>query len=370
MAHAKKRSLLPVGIHLTPEAVSLVQFEQTGSGLTVVAKASCSFTSPQDTVTRLMAAEDPAAQQGGQSDVRAALRFVQQELGWDGFKGKDVVINLAANDVYVQHIRVPPMQADDLEASLAYELGDKLPFPVQDAVVRHIVAGSVAENNETKEDVLVLAARRSAVQARLSTVAKANWSVVGVGVEPCCMCYGYAYASEHAEPSQSGPPCLMVVYLGWEQSYVAVLRGQETTFVKPVDYGLDHLVQAVASAREQPLEDAAQLVTTWRETPTAGSIDEAVATYNRCRTSTGRLTDEIQSCMRYYASLARGAQVDRLSFVGHGARDKALVRVLSASLSVPCEVGDPIGVATGDTDPEAAEPEMAVAVGLSLFGAN
>ena len=370
MAYLKKRTLLPVGIHMTPEAAHMVQFEQMGDHLELVSQASCSFTSPQDTVTRLVAAETPAGLDTDAPDYTAALRFLRQELGWNRFKGREAVVSLPADQVTVQHVRMPPMQPDELAVSLPYELEGKLPFPAAEAVVRHIVAGSVAENNETKQDVLVLAIRREAVQSRLGAVSRLRMHIVGAGVEPCSMCYGYAYAAEHSEPSQSGPACLMLVYLGWQRSHVAILRGRDTTFVKPVQKGLDHVTQSVASVTDSSLEDASERVARWREDPSPETIDEAVATYNRCREPIGHLTDEIQSCMRYHASLARGARIHRLVFVGPGARDKALVRVLGANLSVPCEIGDPIGMATGNPDQENAQPEMAVAVGLGLFGAS
>jgi len=371
MANVKKRGPLPIGLHLTPEAAYMVQFEPGGEGLHLVSKASCTFTTPADTINRLMAADDPMGRKGAEGSYAAARRFVQQEMAQNGFKGKDVVLSAPAELLEVQHVRMPPMQPEELATALPHELDGKLPFPPSHAVVRHIVAGTVAEDNETKQDVLVLAVRRDAVQAHVSALAKMHFNVVGVGVEPCSMCYGYAYAAIHGEPLQSGPPCLMVVHLGWQRSNVAILRGQETIFVKPVDQGLDHLAQAVAHAKDVPVNEASEVVATWRKDPTPEHIDEAVAVYNKCRSCTGRLTDEIQSCMRYYASLARGARIDRLVFVGPGARDKALVRVLSATLSsVPCETGDPVGAVTGEPDPSSGEPEMAVAVGLGLFGAS
>jgi Tfp pilus assembly PilM family ATPase len=74
--------------------------------------------------------------------------------------------------------------------------------------------------------------------------------------------------------------------------------------------------------------------------------------------------------MRYHTSLARGARVSRLLFLGEEAHDKALVRVLGASLSIPCEVGDPLALVGQLGQREEAEPELAVAVGLGLFSTN
>jgi len=72
--------------------------------------------------------------------------------------------------------------------------------------------------------------------------------------------------------------------------------------------------------------------------------------------------------VRYHGSLARGAHIDRLIFLGPGARDRPLVGVLGARLGVACEVGDPLGTIAERSNPGEAEPELAVALGLSLFG--
>jgi len=100
-------------------------------------------------------------------------------------------------------------------------------------------------------------------------------------------------------------------------------------------------------------------------------MQEAVQAYHLIRKDLDHFIDEIESCMRYHGSLARGARLDKLLFLGDEARDKALIRVLGAGLSIPCEVGNPLGtVSTPTQATEQPEPELAVAVGLSLFNAN
>jgi Tfp pilus assembly PilM family ATPase len=143
--------------------------------------------------------------------------------------------------------------------------------------------------------------------------------------------------------------------------------------VRAVEFGTEQLVAALAKAREVTPDEARALRETWRAGPEGQAPavqDEAVQAYSGIRHELGHFIDEIESCMRYHASLARGARVDRLLIVGEEARDKALVRVLGSSLSVPCEVGDPLGAVTDLQAEHPSAPELAVAVGLSLFRAN
>ena len=368
MAQAR-RNILPIGIHLDPDAVYMTQLEQHGRGMKVVSKASQRLSTSAETVARVAAAS-AGGRETAERVYSQARQFVRRKVAANGFRGRDVVISLPQEDLVIQHVRMPPMQPEELKAALPYELQGKLPFDPKDAVVRHIVAGAISENNETKHDVLVLAASRHVVEKHVSAMTRMGLNVTGVGVEPCAMCYCYAYAAAHSGPSQEGPACVMIVFLGLRTTHVAILRGQETTFAKGIEQGTDSLIDAVATSKNVPLEKAALLVETWRQSPGPETLQEAVGVYSRCRAGLDHLIDEIESCVRYHASLARGAEVDRLYFVGPGAGDRALVRVLCARLHVACEVGDPFGAVTGEANPETTEPEMAVAVGLSLFGAQ
>lgn len=365
----RKRTLLPIGIHLNAEAVHMVQLEQSESTVGVVSKAAKYF-GPHAAVAE--AAHDGHGSAGGPKDARyeEVREFIREKITLNGFRGHDAVISLPAEDLVIQHVRMAPMQPEELIAALPVELHGKLPFDTKDAVIRHIVAGTVSENNEAKQDVIALAAQREVVERHVATMAKLGLRIVGVGVEPCAMCYPYAFASSQAAAMADGPPSLMAVYLGSETTHVAIVRGQDTTFVKGVEIGISQLVEAMAKARNISVADAAALRNKWRESQSTGVSQEAVEAYNAGRRSLEPLIDEVESCMRYHASLARGARVDRIVFLGPEARDRALVRVVGAQLGVPCEVGDPLAGITEETGRRDAEPELAVALGLSLFNAQ
>jgi Tfp pilus assembly PilM family ATPase len=358
-----KRTLLPIGIHLNADAVYMVQFEQAEGAVSVVSKAAKRFASAPDANPDdiEMGAARPGRVLAGADDGRyeEARQFVREKVTSNGFRGADAVLSLPAENLVIQHVRLSPTQPEELAANLMAELHGKLPFDPEEAEVRHIVAGTVSENNETKQDVIALAALRDAIELHVSAMTRLGLRIVGVGVEPCAICYPYMFASAHAVPTPEGPPSLMIVFLGPRATYVAITRGQEMNFVKGVELGIEKGITAT---------EAAALRAKWRESSTA--VPEAVETYNSIRFDLEHIVDEIQSCMRYYASLSRGTRVDRIIFVGPEARDRALVRVIGAHAGVPCDVGSPLGVIAdppGQGDPE---PEMAGAAGLSLFTAQ
>jgi len=373
----RKRTLLPIGIHMNAGAVYMVQLEQTESTVEAVAKASKQFALALVGVA-VVAADGPdegtlppsASSEFSPEPYEEACRFVRETIESSAFRGKNVVISLPPEHLVIQHVRLAPVPPDELMAALLGELQGKLPFEPRDAVLGHIIAGTVTESNETKQDVIVLAARRDVVERYVSTVHRMGLSVVGVGLEPCAMCYPYLFAATRAAATPSGPPVSMIIYLGVRVTHVAIVRGPDTTFVKGVEVGTDHLAEAIAADRHTSVHEAIALQAAWREATGDEGSGEAVAAYNRIKSSLEHVVDEIKSCMRYHASLARGAHIDRFLFVGPAARDRALVRVIGAHLGVACEVGNPLGAILESGDLAAAEPELTVATGLSLFEAQ
>ena len=371
----RKRVLLPIGIHLNLESVHMVQVEQAEGSLTLVSKASMVFPPLENEAGDGNGRWTDTAKippEVKENRYRQARDFVRQRCSADGFRGKQAVINVPAEQLVIQQVRMAPMQPEELVSALPWELQGKLPFDPKQAVVRHIVAGTVSEDNQTKQDVIALAVPRGAVEKHIRAVEKLGLEIVGVGVEPCAMCYPYIFAAGHAAAGPEGPGSLVLVHIGALATYVAIARGEETRFVKGVTLGVETVVQALADARKTSVAQARTTMSGWcAGTGSGGLISaEAVEVYNQIRKPLGHFVDEIESCIRYYSSLARGAGIDRIVFLGPGARDRALVQVIGSHLSVPCEVGAPLRAASQAEADGEAEPELAVALGLSLFGAQ
>lgn len=366
----KKRTLLPIGIHMNLNHVHLAQLEQEEAALHVVSKASQVFRPASEELHSGGRAPD-RNELASLLDRRfgQARSFIRQKISSNGFRGKEAVISLPGEYLVIQHVRLAPVQPNELNSALPYELQDKLPFDPRAAVIRHIVVGTVSENGETKQDVIALAARRDVVEKYITAMEKLGLQVVGVGVEPCAMCHPYAFETLHTPRDQEGPVSQMLLLMGGWVTHVAILRGAETMFVKNVQWGSEHLASALAKAGDTSLAEARQMRARWREADEntrAALTEEAIQQYQGVRSALETFAGEVLSCMRYHASLSRGASVNRVVFLGPEARDGALVKVLGAHLNTPCEAGDP-GAIAGDS---AGDPDLGVAMGLSLFSAE
>jgi len=352
MGLLKKRSVLPIGIHIAGDMTHMVQLEQTNGAFHLVAQVS----QPHPKA----AVEGPAQQPEDPAQWNEAAReFIKHAVRTSGFRGTNAVCCLPSNQLAIQHVRLPSLAPEDVAKSLSWELQGKLTFNPKDAIIRHLIAGTVLENNETKTDVIALAVRRAIVEKHTRMMTRAGVRVCGLGVEACAMSVPFSIIEEREAAQAPVPRAVMIFNLGATESHAAIIRGDSLVFVKDIAMGgrdLSPALQPPQGDSKEPPE------------PTADTGDTNIV---------GALVEEIESCIRYHASISRGARVDKVLLVGSSALDAEVSGALSQHLGLPVEAGDPLAITKGpgfgkdvkeDQLAGQIRPELAVAVGLSLYG--
>lgn len=345
MGLLKKRSPLPIGVHIGDEGVHLVQFDQSQGIVRLVAKASKAF-------------GDVDLGSENQKNVEA-VDFIKHALSGGNFRGKAVAMSLPNKDLTIQYLRMPVMAPEELAKALPFELEDKLSFSPKGAVIRHIVPGVISQDNETKTEVIVLAVERAVVEGRMRAIARAGVSISTVGAEVCAMSVPFGFLEERLVAQQETPRAVLIFHLGGMESHVAILRGGELVFVKEFMSDVAGVGQGDADAEAGMNNPATQ----------NGEVENLIAS-------------EIESCMRYYASVSRGVRVETVYLVGNIKRESSLLKLLAECLGVPVEAGDPLAVISrssvvmpGEESRETrgeggggmdVQPELAVAAGLAL----
>ena len=143
---------------------------------------------PKEGALRLMAAAQTVIPDELRDKTKERDEFaadaIRRMLGEWGFKGRQVVTCLPAQQVAMQHLRVGRMSDEELAKVLPFEAAGKLPFDAGRAVIRHLIAGEVYQDQEAKLEVILMAASRESVERHLSILSKAKTEVVGIHVEP------------------------------------------------------------------------------------------------------------------------------------------------------------------------------------------
>ncbi|MGH7214942.1 MAG: pilus assembly protein PilM, partial [Tepidisphaeraceae bacterium] len=169
------------------------------------------------------------------------------------FRGRAAVLSLPASCMFIQHLRLPKMDEEALKKALPWEARGKLPIDPSQALLRHLVAGEIYQDQEPKNEVIVMAAGRELVTQYLATAAKAKLDVVGMNVEPKALVDCFSHVFRRKTDSEA-TNCF--VDIGCVGARVVIARGGQILFARVIPIGGEHFNRAVAAALKINPEDA------------------------------------------------------------------------------------------------------------------
>ncbi|MBN1555762.1 MAG: pilus assembly protein PilM [Phycisphaerae bacterium] len=332
-AQVAPKKTLPIGVELGSSAAKLVQLRGTSDGVELSAFGAVTIPSEL------------------RADLPRRLAFLSEHLPSvlksERFKGRKCIIALPAESSFVRHVRVRPTDTRSLESAVRRVARDELPYPVHEAVLRHIVAGDVLRHGEMWKEVIIVAVPNRTMDAYLTMTSRAGLEVVGVNVEPIAIVECFTGLFDMHEPADRA---VLYLDLGYDGMQVVIAKGTNVVFARNLQLltpsaGKDKEKQEGTDSSPDILSDA--------------QIQD--------------LTEEVEKCLRYHAFVYHTNMVDHLIFTGDRAVDLQLCRQLAENLNLTAQIGDPLRGLQGAKEQMQGGytprcPSLAVGVGLSLAG--
>jgi type IV pilus assembly protein PilM len=379
----------PIAVDIGTDTVKLLQVEPCKDGQARLVAAACEAI-PEDLRNKPLDRDN----------------FVSESIKkmlLEGFRGKQVVTCLPASQMSVQHLRMTKMTPEELTKALPFEAAGKLPFDAGRAVLRHTIAGEVYQNQEAKQEVILMAAPRDAVDRHLALLSKAKLEVVGIHVEPTALieCFGHLFKRKSDETVST-----LFIDMGAGSTHVVIAHGKNMVFAKHLNVGGDTFNRRVADAMKSDISSAKELrIKVAHHQAQAVRLPAGLVGIGASGTESnnhpmgrpnavlnGTILDQqtldrvlqateeplqtlicdLELCTRYYESIFPGKNVDRAIFVGGESRHVALCQSIAQRLGVPATLGDPLArlqkdsVAKTSVDLRQPQPGWAIAVGLGI----
>lgn len=282
-----KNHIYPIGIDTDDGVLKVAQMKRTDKTVNIVSCASEQL---------------PARIQPGNSDwQRWSVQALRDLTANNGFKGREVITMLPADDVFIDQIKLPKMEPGRIKAEVMARLSEKLTFEANDALVKYVVANAETEN--AKElDVLVMATQRAKVDMYLAMYEKANLSVKSIHVWPFAMISSYINFFGRRKADENSVVMLLQMQPGWTN--IVMCRHKNLLFARRVPIGYRGL-------------DSDEM---WQ-----------------------RLLAELSACSRYFESVSGSESVQRLIFFSsHSAGTEICGNIvrLAQHLQIPAQLGD------------------------------
>jgi len=369
----------PIALDLGAQSLKMLQMQRGPSGLSVRASGRYRF---------------PASAAPDSEDWRRlAVRAVREILAGNGFRGTAVVSAIPSRQLKIRNVRLPGLSPDEMRQAVQWEAKERFGCDFTPDRLFHLRAGKVRQGAENCEEVILLGATAEVVEGHLALLKAMGLTPERIEAEPLAVFRPFERVLRRRSDSDA---VSVIVDTGHTATNVVVARGQHVLLIKSLEVGGRDLTQAVAKQLNVSGEEAEELrVQTFRpprveaggeagdqtgddeaEKPDAAAASDGVnwTVLDAVRGVVEAMTREIALCLRYCSVTLRGLRPQRVTVVGGGAYDAALVRRLGEQLGVPCEVGQPLrGLDTSlvdlGSDRRGVLAEWAVCAGLALHDA-
>ena len=348
-----RKKMLPIGVDIGASSAKLVQVRIENGEPVLHACASLSV---------------PDHLKGNQA---ACLDFFASRLPKAikdaKFKGKKCIIALPASGSFVRHVRVPRSDAQQTESDVRRAAQVELPYPVDEAIIRHIIAGDIYDAGAIRQEVIVVAMPHAVLRTYLQLLTNVGLEVLGVSVEPVATMGCFSHLLEGVTGA------IVYIDLGSSSTQVTISLGKDIVFCRSLNGGCDQLNQVIGRGLNKSSEEIAMLRVQEQDGSDIGADGEEI--HRWINLWLDGVCSDIENCLRYYEAVFRNNEFSRIIFTGGQAQDRKLCQMLAEKLHMPAQIGDPISLleeselySINGMLHGVPNTSYAVAVGLSLSG--
>lgn len=299
--------------------------------------------------------------------VAEALRELWQR---GGFKQKRVYMGVGNQRVVVREIALPYLPEKELKASLAFQVQEFIPMPVDEAVLDYDPIEEFDQDDRKMQRLLLVAAQRAMVDQMVAAALDAKLEPIGLDLIPFAMVRAVGSADAGMNLEEGGDEA--VIDIGAHVTNIVVHARGVTRFVRILPSGGRDITLAVARGLGVE-DDVAERLKRGETVEELETQPEPGQVHQLAIQRATSFVDEIRSSLEFYTAQAQGAKVDRVVVAGGGSKLEGFLDLLRQRIPVQIEPGQVFqhvrhNLSLSEEALAEAEPLLAVAVGLAIPG--
>ena len=288
----------------------------------------------------------------------AIVENIKTLLSQAKIKAKNVCLSLAASSIIIKRLQVEAASESELQDAVFWDAEQYIPFDISDCILDFHKIGKTSDG---KFDVLLVAAKKSSLEAYMACVTQAGLNPKIVDIDYFAL--QNLFEMNYPE-AQGGATC--IVDIGASSTKIIISSKGTTVFTKDVGMGGKTLTAEIQKQMGVSFEDAEMLKQGAGTEGAPQQVSELMAIMSE------NLGDEIKRTIDFYAASASDSPVGAVLLTGGGAKIPGLLQVVEQSVGLSTQMLNPfsaIGFDEKKINPDfltEIAPIAAIPVGLAL----
>jgi type IV pilus assembly protein PilM len=312
-----------IALNIGSQRVSMAVFETAKNGELVLKKyASGSILA------------DPAAEVTRLAQVRVVISDLAQQLK---LTKASVRYAIPGQSVFTRFVKLPPLDADNLDQLVEYEAQQHVPFPIDEVVWDW----ELIDPDGIEKEVVIVAIKGDALDEINEAVLDCGLTTLGVDAAPMAVYNAFRYNY----PQEKAP--VLIVDVGAKATTLVYVEGKRF-FTRSLNIGGAAISAGISKEYGISFAEAENQKVTNGVVSLGGNhtaeMDEATAGLATViRNTATRLPSEISRTNNYYRSQHEGTAPTKIYLAGGGANLPGLKEFLEERVKLPIEIFNPLG---------------------------
>ena len=275
-------------------------------------------------------------------------------------KAESVSVAVSSSHAITKILGMPAEISDlELEEQVSIEALHFIPYPIDEVNIDFEVLGP-SEVNDTENDVLLVACRRSIVDDYIDLVEGSDLTLSHVDIDTYAL--ERVYRSQNSLGSNSDLP-VALFDIGYSSSHLMVVDGERVLYSRHQSFGAGQLIKLIRKEYGVSVEEAEEIL---HSSQPPGDFLTAVQ-----EPFVEMLRQEISRALQFFYSSSSYSDIDSLVLSGACCSLNGLAGDLEVKMRTKVSVLNPVANASIQMNREAiaaVAPALSVAYGLSLRG--
>ena len=313
---AEDRDLL-VGLDIGDHSVKLIQLRPDRSGFSL---------------ERLGLANlgEGVMRAGEIENEEALLRALQELFEQERVEKKRVAVSLSGSGVAIRIVWVPEIDTQEMEALIAWEGEQYLPFPLEEANLDYLIQSEAEEDGQRWFQVLLAGARKTCIDQLRRVLERADLTPIVMDPVPLALENSFEASGAWEEGEST-----LLLDIGSQMTYAHAVGGGLSLLTQSFPLGGMDYTRAIQEALSLDYERAEE--TKWGNNP-----DHPLDTLKEhIDPVTGRLVADLNRFLSLYKAEWPDFPIRTVILSGGGGRLAGLAVDMGNELGIPVEVANP-----------------------------